>query len=112
MVGDLGAVVSLLIGIFGGIAVFLATMYSMTQVLLLEGRLRWVHATLFLLVMAIMTVLFWWRDPAVARLFSFPLVPVALWAFWIEVRWYRIFPMLVLLFALALATGYVALNPI
>lgn len=112
MVGDTGAVIQLIVGIFGGIAVFLAVMYSMTQVLLLSGPGRWVHAAQFLLVMAAMTVLFWWRDAAAARLFAWPLIPVAIWCVWGERRWYRIFPVLILAFALALATGYVALTPL
>lgn len=112
MVGDLGQILQLIVGIFGGIGLFLATMYSLTQILLLEGTARYVHAAQFLLVMAIMTVLFLWRDPAGARLFSFVLVPVAAWSLWIELRWYRIFPLLILLFALALATGYVAVTPL
>ena len=112
MIGNLAGTILLLIGLFAGLGVFLATMYSMTQVLLIGGRLRIAHALTFLLVMAIMTVLYLWRDVAVARLLSFPLVPVALWTLWLEQRWYRIFPGLILIFALVLVAGYVALNPI
>lgn len=102
----------LIFGLFAGIGVFLATMYSMTQVLLLSGRPRLAHAAQFLLVMAIMTVLYLWRDAGVARLLAIPLIPVAGWTLWLEQRFYRIFPLLIMVFALVLVTGYVALTPI
>ncbi|MFK7943350.1 MAG: hypothetical protein AB8B85_10635 [Paracoccaceae bacterium] len=112
MVQNMGMTILLIIGIFAGIGVFLATMYSLTQVLLLEGRARYVHAAQFIVVMAIMTVLFLWRDPVGARVIAFALIPIAAWTILIERRFYRIFPVLIMIFALALASGYVALNPI
>ena len=100
----------LIIGLFAGIGVFLATMYSLTQVLLLEGRGRLVHAGTFLITMAIMTVLYLWRDVALARVIAVALIPAAFWTLWIERRWYRVFPALLLAFALALVLGYAALE--
>lgn len=104
--------VLVIVGIFAGIGVFLANMYSLTQILLLEGRGRLAHAGSFGLVMAIMTVLYIWRDTGLAQLISLLLIPVAAWTFWIERRWYRVFPVLVMAFALALSLGYVAMNEI
>lgn len=100
------------IGIFAGIGVFLATMYSLTQILLLEGKGRIAHAASFVTVLAIMTVLYVWRDTGLARLIAIPLLPIAAWTFWIEARWYKVFPILTMLFALTLVLGYVALNKI
>ena len=111
MVGDMGATILVIVGIFCGIGVFIATMYSMTQVLLLQGKGRIAHGLQFLIVMAIMTVLYIWRDAAMAQLIAVPLLPVAIWTFLLERRWYRIFPILIFLFALVLIAGYVALNP-
>lgn len=112
MVGDMGATILVIIGIFCGIGVFLATMYSMTQVLLLQGTGRIAHGIQFAIIMAIMTVLYIWRDADLARLIAVPLLPVAIWTFTIERRWYRIFPALIFVFALVILAGYVALNPI
>lgn len=108
----MGHVVIIIAGIFGGIGIFLATMYSFVQVLLTEGRLRYAHAGLFILMMAIFTVLYLWRDVFAAWLISFPLIPVALWAVWLEQRWFRIFPILVLIFAVIVAMGFIALTPL
>lgn len=97
-------------GIFAGIGVFLATMYSLTQVLLLEGRPRIAHFTQFTLILTVMASLFFWRDVMAARIIAVLLLPVAAWTFWIEPRWFKVFPILVALFALMLVLGYVQLN--
>ena len=112
MVGDLNAVVMLLIGIFGGIAVFLSMMYSLVQVMLVEGRARYVHGALFVLMMAIFTLLYLWRDTGGAQLLSVPLIPVAVWAIWIERRWYRVFPLIITCVALLGALGFIVLAPL
>jgi hypothetical protein len=112
MLGGMGQVIFVIAGIFGGIGIFLATMYSFVQVLLTQGRLRFAHAGLFVLMMAIFTVLYLWRDVFAARIISLPLIPIALWAVWLEQRWFKIFPILVAIFAGIIAMGYIALTPL
>lgn len=96
-------------GIFAGIGVFLAAMYSVSQILLLEGRSRMAHAASLILILAVMACLME-RWVGVARLLAFPLLGAAFWTLVIEPRWYRVFPILVIAFALLLIMGYVALN--
>lgn len=98
-------------GIFAGIGVFLAAMYSMTQVLLMEGMPRIAHFALFVLILAVMASMFFWRDVTTARVIAVPLLGVALWTSVLEQRWYRVFPLLVIAFAGLLIAGYVALTP-
>ena len=99
-------------GIFAGIGVFLAAMYSMTQVLLLGGVQRVVHFVLFVLILTVMFSMFWWRDVDTARVLAVPLMGVALWAVVLETRWYKVFPLLVIAFAGLLLGGYVVLTPL
>ena len=96
-------------GIFAGIGVFMAAMYSVTQILLLEGRGKLAHAVSLALILAVMACLMerWVFE---ARILAVPLFAAAFWTLVIEPRWYRIFPILVMLFALLLIMGYVALN--
>lgn len=96
-------------GIFAGIGIFMATMYSVSQILLLEGRARLAHAASLTLVLIVMACLMErWVDTA--RIFAIPLLAAAFWTLVVEPRWYRIFPILVMAFALLLIMGYVALN--
>ncbi len=47
---------------------------------------------------------------AVTRIFAGPLFVAAFWALVLEPRWYRVFRLLVMLFALVVMMGYVALD--
>ena len=96
-------------GIFAGIGVFLAAMHSLTQCFLLDGRPRWLFAAHLILIMVVMGGL-WFRDIPMARLVAIPLIVVAFIVLFRERGWYRIFPALVIVFALLLILGYVALN--
>ena len=98
-----------LAGIFAGIGVFLAAMYSVSQILMLEGRGRIAHALSLGLILAVMAALME-RHVPLARLIAAPLVPVAFWTAVIEPRWYRIFPLITVLFALLVVMGYVAMT--
>lgn len=97
-------------GIFSGIGLFLCTMYSLTQILLTEGRVRIAHAVLFVLILTVMASMFFWRDVVTAQVLAWPLGIVAIWVTWEETRWYRIFPLLVIVFAATLGGGYVAIS--
>ena len=99
-------------GIFAGIGVFLAAMYSMTQVLLLGGMARVAHFAQFVLILTVMFSMFWWRDVATAQVIALPLVGVALWTLVLEPRWYKVFSVLILIFAGLLIGGYAALTPL
>ena len=99
-------------GIFAGIGVFLSTMYSLTQVLLLEGVPRIAHFVLFVLILSVMFSLFWWRDVATAQVIAVPMLVAALWATVLEQRWYKVFPILVAVFGGLLIAGYAALTPL
>lgn len=96
-------------GIFAGIGIFLAAMYSVSQVLLLEGRGRMAHAANLAMILIVMACLMERWVPA-ARTLAIPLMGTAFWTLVIEPRWYRIFPLLVMLFAGLLIMGHVALN--
>ena len=98
-----------IVGIFAGIGMFLAAMYSVSQVLLLEGWARLAHVASLIMILAVMACLME-RWVETARLLALPLLGAAFWTLVVEPRWYRIFPLLVMLFALLLIMGYVALN--
>ena len=99
-------------GIFAGIGVFLAAMYSFTQVVLLQGTPRIAHFVQFVLIMTVMASMFFWRDVTTARIIAAPLLAAALWTTALETRWYKVFPILVMIFALLMIAGYVALTPL
>ena len=99
-------------GIFAGVGVFLAAMYSMVQVLLTGGMMRAAHFAQFVLILTVMAAMFFWRDVTAAQVIAVPLLGVALWTAVLEAGWARVFPLLVMTFALLLITGYVALTPI
>ena len=96
-------------GIFAGIGVFLATMYSVSQILLMEGRMRVAHALQIGLILCVMACLME-RWIIGARILAVPMMGVAFWVAVLEPRWYRVFPLLVMLFALLLILGYVAMS--
>ena len=96
-------------GIFAGIGVFMAAMYSLTQTLLLRGAARWLHLVSLVLIVVVMGALME-RTIPMARLLALPLIAVSAVLLIREPGWYRIFPALVIVFALLLILGYVALN--
>lgn len=97
----------LVIGIFSGLFVFIATTYSLAQAMLSEGRIRWVHLALIIAVMGVMAALEMEWVPA-ARAMALPLFCIALWASVLEERWFKVFPILHQLFAVVLILGLVA----
>ncbi|MEM9140970.1 MAG: hypothetical protein AAGB15_14180 [Pseudomonadota bacterium] len=98
-------------GIFAGIGMFLAAMYSASQILLLTGRGRVAHAVTFGLILVVMAALMErWIDTA--RVSAVLLFGAAFWTLVLEARWYRVFPLLTMLFAVLLMMGYVALSPL
>lgn len=98
----------LVTGIFAGIALSLATLYSVAQAVLTEGRPRLAHVAVLALTLAAMAALHYQSIP-IARLIALPLLAAAMWAFALERRWFRIFPLLQQLFAVVLLAGWVAL---
>ncbi|MEM9145770.1 MAG: hypothetical protein AAGC57_06190 [Pseudomonadota bacterium] len=101
----------MIIGIFAGIAVCMATLYSLAQAMMQEGLRRWAHLAAVAMMLTVMGMLLE-RQVALARLFAWPLMAVGLWTFWVERGWYRIFPLLIQLFAAVLIAGLVALTPL
>ena len=96
----------LIAGIFAGIGIFLATMYSVTQILLLEGKSRTAHAVALTFILIVMACLMErWIDTA--RVFALPMIAASIWVAWIEPRWYKIFPVSVVVFGSMVAAGIV-----
>lgn len=98
----------LLTGIFAGIAIAIASLYSIAQVVLTEGRPRYAHAAALAATLAAMAALQAGMVP-LARLLALPLLLAAFWAFTLERRWFRLFPLLQQLLAAVLLAGLVAL---
>ena len=96
-------------GIFAGIGVFLAAMYSVGQMFLLRGWGRAAHALSLALILAVMAALME-RAVPLARVLAVPLIGTAFWTLVLEPRWYRIFPLTVIAFALLLIGGYVSMS--
>ena len=84
-------------------------MYSLSQMLILRGWGRVAHILCFVLILAVMAALME-RAVPVARLLAIPLITVSFWILVLEPRWYRIFPLVVILFALLLIGGYVSMT--
>ncbi len=99
----------LIAGLFAGIGVFIATAYSLSQILLLEGRGRTAHAACLITTLIVMGALME-REMAIARIAAIPMLIVASWCFAIEGGWFRIFPILLQIFAAIVALGFVVLN--
>ena len=99
-------------GIFSGIGLFLSMMYSLTQILLMRGWVRIAHGVLFVLILTVMSTLFFWRDVVTAQVLAVPLLCAAIWVTIVETRWYRVFPIIVIVFSISLASGAIYLNPI
>ena len=83
-------------------------MYSLTQIVLLRGWPRIAHVASLVLILAVMAALME-RAVPLARILALPLAGAAFWTLVIEPRWYRIFPILVILFAALLIAGYVSM---
>ena len=96
-------------GIFAGIGVFLSAMYMLVQALLAQAETRWMNLACFVLILVVMGALME-RVVDLARILAVPLFLVAGRVLMLEQRWYKIFPVLVMIFSVALVSGYVALN--
>lgn len=99
------------VGLFSGIGVFLSTMYSLSRVVTFEARGKMANAAVFASIIAIMTALFFFQSVPMARVLAVPALLAALWSVWTEERWFKIFPLLVILFATVVLLGYVAAYP-
>lgn len=102
-------IILLIAGLFAGIGVFIATAYSLSQLLLLEGRGRMAHAACLIMTLIVMAALMERAIP-IARLAAIPMLLVASWCFAIERGWYRVFPILLQIFAAIVALGFVVLT--
>lgn len=95
-------------GIFAGLFVFIATMYSLSQAVLTEGRTRRAHVAAIVAVLAVMGALSF-HAVGLARILSLPLIGAAIWTFQAERGAFRVFPVLLLLFGLIVLAGFVVL---
>ncbi|MEL6210657.1 MAG: hypothetical protein AAFR44_10860 [Pseudomonadota bacterium] len=98
-------------GVFAGIAVCMATLYSVAQAMMQEGHRRWAHLVAVLAMLVVMGLLLE-REVGLARLAAWPLLAIGAWVFVIERGWYRLFPVMMQLFAVVLIAGAVALSPL
>lgn len=76
--------------------------------MLSEGRIRLAHLAAIVAVLAVMAALQYANVP-LARLLALPLLGIALWTAYLEERWFKVFPVMHQLFAIALIAGFVAL---
>jgi len=97
-------------GVFAGISICMATFYSVGQAMLGEGTPRRAHLLLVIAILVVMGALLE-REVEIARTAAVPLLGLAVWVTVIERGWYRLFPLLVQIFAALLIAGLVALNP-
>ena len=84
-------------------------MYSVSQILILEGRARIAHVLHLILILTVMGALMERAEP-LARMIAIPLILAAFWLLVVEPRWYRIFPLLVIAFSALLIAGYVQMG--
>ncbi|MEL6337170.1 MAG: hypothetical protein AAFS07_00640 [Pseudomonadota bacterium] len=96
----------LVVGIFSGLFVFIATMYSVAQAMLNEDKIRWVHLALILATCTVMAFLYERMVPP-ARISAVPMFAVAFVAMWMEERWFKVFPIMQQLFAAIVIAGLV-----
>ena len=96
----------LIVGVFAGIAVCMGTLFSIGQVMLGEGWSRRAHLFALISMLAVMWFLLE-REAGVARLLSPVLIAACIGVFLVEKGWYRILPLLQLVFALMLFFGFV-----
>ncbi|MEO0430012.1 MAG: hypothetical protein AAF160_21565 [Pseudomonadota bacterium] len=98
----------LVIGIGSAVLIFFATLYSLAQAMLGDGWLQRAHLAALILTLIVMGALYEEMIP-LARIAALPLLCVGMWCFWLEKRWFKVFPLLTQLFALTLVLGFVAL---
>lgn len=101
----------MIVGIFAGIAVCMATLYSVAQVLTRTGARRAANLVAVAAMLCVMGALLE-REVELARALSAVLLAAAIWLFTVEPGWYRVFPLLMQIFAAVLLAGYVALTPL
>jgi len=101
----------MIVGVFAGISVCMAFFYSVAQAMMREGTARRAHLAALVAMLAVMGALLE-REVGLARTLSVLLLPAAIWTFTVERGWYRIFPVLMQVFALVLLAGWVALTPL
>lgn len=100
------------VGLFSGIGVFLSTMYSLSRVVTFEAKGKMANLAVFVSIMAIMGALFFLRSVPIAQLMAIPALLAGIWSVWTEERWFKVFPCLVILFAVVVLSGYVAAYPV
>lgn len=98
----------LAVGVFGGVAVAMATFYSLARAVMVGGKTRYAHGLIIAVTLLVMASLQWGTVEA-ARLFALPLFGGAVWAFSIEDRLYKLFPLIQQLLAVALLAGLVSM---
>lgn len=98
----------LVTGIFGGLFLFIATIYSTAQAILTEGWTRRAHLAAIACVLLLMAALAE-HLIGLARILAVPLIAASIWTFTVERGAYRIFPLLHLAFAVIVLAGFVAL---
>jgi len=101
----------MIVGLFAGIAVCMATLYSVSQAMLAEGWVRWANLAQIGAILVVMGALLE-REVGLARIAALPLLGTSLWMLVLERGWYKTFPILVIVFALCLLAGFVALTPL
>lgn len=100
-----------IVGLFSGMGVFLSTMYALSRVVTFEAEGKMANVAVFLSVMGIMSALFFFRSVPLAQLLSVPALLAGVWALWVERRWFKVFPVIVILFAITVGLGYTAAYP-
>jgi len=100
-----------IVGLFSGIGVFLAAMYSLSRVVAFEAEGKSANLAVCLSIMAIMSALFFFQSVPLARLMALPALAAAIWSIRVERRWFKVFPGLAILFAAVVLLGYVAPYP-
>jgi hypothetical protein len=96
-----------------GIAFFFATLFSAAQVLVLRDKLRWTHLGALVFGLAVMTVLtladggpiLGLSPQSLASAFSMWLAAFSIACIMFESRWRKLFPVIQLTFAAAVASG-------
>ncbi|MGF1503135.1 MAG: hypothetical protein ACFBSD_15105 [Paracoccaceae bacterium] len=99
--------VLMITGLFAGISVCMACLYSVGQAMMEEGRTRWANLAQVIAILAVMGALLE-REVEIARVLALPLFLTAVWVFAVERGWFRIFPILTQIFAGVVLAGYVA----
>lgn len=96
-----------------GIAFFFATLFSLAQAVIMRDRLRWTHLGSVVFGLAVMTVLtladggpmLGLSPESLASAFAMWLAAFSIGSILFEKRWRKLYPMVQLAFALAVASG-------